>query len=416
MAITPEEHLDWILKQVKPVQVQQLDVLADFTKVHGAVLAEDVLSAHPLPLWDNSAMDGYALRSCDVATASSSAPITLAVRGEVAAGSSWDPVLEAGQCVRIMTGAPLPTSADAVVRVEDTTALDGVERWDANSIELRAAVRPGNDIRHRGEDKQAGQLLARTGEQLSAAGISALAAAGISTVQVRCAPSVAVLITGSELQSIGAELQRGQIPESNSLLMRGLLSEAGFSQITMQRCVDEPETVREQLQALGSTHDVVISTGGVGPGNHDVMRIVLDAEPEVRAVRVAVRPGQPQCTGRLAAGAMIFALPGNPVSAAVSFELFVRPALLAMQGSSTVQRPRFRATAIEGWRGASHRLQVLPIVFDPQDGMRCIPAVHAGSISHSVGGFGAAQGYALVGAERGDVSAGDDVEVIRIVG
>ncbi|WP_431711098.1 molybdopterin molybdotransferase MoeA [Glutamicibacter uratoxydans] len=416
MALTPEEHLAWILTQVPTLPAQPLDLVTDFARLHTAVLAEDVLAAHPLPLWDNSAMDGYAVRCADLTSTSKQQPVILDVLGEVAAGSSWDPVLAPGQCVRIMTGAPLPTDADAVVRVEDIRAVDTQEPWSAQRVEFLTPVAPGKDIRRRGEDKEAADPVARAGQRLSAAGISSLAAAGVTRVQARPTPSVAVLITGSELQPIGTKLERGQIPESNSLLIRGLLGEAGISQITMHRCGDDPDSVRQQLRTLGSTHDVVISTGGVGPGNHDVMRMVLAEEPAVRAVRVAVRPGQPQCAGRLESGAMMFALPGNPVSAAVSFELFVRPALRAMQGSSTVQRPRFKATAVTGWRGAKNRLQVLPITFDPADGTRCLPAVQAANISHSVGGFGAAEGYALVGADRGDVAAGEQVEVIRVIG
>nr|WP_280909633.1 molybdopterin-binding protein [Leucobacter exalbidus] len=232
------------------------------------------------------------------------------------------------------------------------------------------------------------------------------------------------MVTGAELQPLGAQLSRGQIPESNSLLMRGLLAECGITRVHVARCPDDEATVRAQLAKLGATHDLVVTTGGVGPGTRDVMRIVLADEPEVRAVRVAVRPGQPQCTGRLTAGAWIFALPGNPVSAAVSFELFVRPALRTMQGCADTSRPRLRATAAASWRGATGRLQVLPVIFtqDPEPSiapaaseLRCLPAVHAGRVSHSVGGHGAAEGYALVGPETGDVHEGDQVTVIRVV-
>lgn len=415
MAITCEEHLDWILEQVRVLVPERLDLVKDFPALHGSVLAQDVAAAHPLPLWDNSAMDGYAVRSADLAAAGGTHPVELEVLGEVAAGSNLDPDIGPGQCVRIMTGAPLPSTADAVVRVEDTQPADGGGQWATQRVRILAAVEPGKDVRRRGEDKQVGAPVAKTGQLLSAAGLSALAAAGIHEVLVRTAPKVAVLITGSELQPIGAALGRGQIPESNSLLIRGLLAEAGIRQVTMERCADEPQAVRQRLAELGATHDAVISTGGVGPGTHDVMRLVLADEPGVRAVRVAVRPGQPQCTGRLTGGAMVFALPGNPVSAAVSFELFVRPALRAMQGSCSVHRAKSTATATVGWRGSKGRLQVLPVVFDPKDATACTPAVHASSISHSVGGFGAAEGYALVGAETGDVAAGDSVDVIRVI-
>lgn len=228
-------------------------------------------------------------------------------------------------------------------------------------------------------------------------------------------PKVAVLITGAELRTPGLPLSRGQVPETNSLLMAGLLAESGIQAATVVHCVDDIEAVREQLAILGATHDAVLSTGGVGPGAYDVMRQALESEPEVQAVRVKIRPGQPQCAGRLAAGAMVFALPGNPVSAAVSFELFVRPCLRSMQGHREVLRPTLRAVAAVGWRAAAGRVQVIPVVFEHGAQLRCAPAVQAQSISHSVGGFGAAQGYALVPAGITQVNPGDEVEVLRMV-
>lgn len=416
-------------------------------------------------------MDGYAVRAHDTLGATGDAPAKLTVLGEVAAGSPWDPPLARGECVRIMTGAPLPSDADAVVRVEATVGDRGANAaagdtaaagelagtaghvatgarvipdrralaWADRNVRVTAEVVPGTDVRGRGEDLVAGELVARAGDPLTAARASALAAAGIADVLAREAPSVAVLVTGAELQPMGAPLLRGQIPESNSILMRGLLAEAGITRVSVERCPDDESSVRARLAELGATHDLVVTTGGVGPGTRDVMRIVLDEEPGVRAVRMAVRPGQPQCAGRLRAGAWVFALPGNPVSAAVSFELFVRPALRAMQGHTQTERQRLTATAAVDWRGAKGRLQVLPVRFvgtgegtvgatsaaDPdQSGMRdqdspgalwCVPAVHSSRVSHSVGGFGAAEGYALVGPETGDIAAGDRVSVIRVV-
>lgn len=404
-----EVHREQLLSQVLVLASQRIEVAGGLGTLHGAVLAEDVTSSHPLPLWDNSAMDGYAVRSADIADA----PTSLQVIGEVPAGSSWDPALKTGQCVKIMTGAPIPTDADAVVRIEDTSAA--VDGWDASTVQITVQVPAGKDIRRSGEDKHAGVLMAYAGEQLTAARLSALAAAGASTLTVRTMPKVAVLITGAELRTPGDQLSRGQIPETNSLLMTGLLAESGVQAATVVHCVDDIEAVREQLELLGATHDAVLSTGGVGPGAYDVMRQVLDSEPQVQAARVKIRPGQPQCAGRLAAGAMVFALPGNPVSAAVSFELFVRPCLRAMQGHREVLRPTLRAIAAVGWRAAGSRLQVIPVVFEHGDQLRCAPAVQAQSISHSVGGFGAAQGYALIPAGINQVNPGDEVEVLRML-
>ncbi|NQD39601.1 molybdopterin molybdotransferase MoeA [Glutamicibacter halophytocola] len=404
-----ETHRARLLAQIAPLAPQSIEVSGGFAALHGAVLAEDVASAHPLPLWDNSAMDGYAVRSGDT----SAAPVALEVIGEVPAGSGWDPRLEPGQCVKIMTGAPIPSDADAVARIEDTSAAIG--GWDVDTVQVNVQVPPGKDIRRSGEDKAAGDLMAYAGETLSAARLSALAAAGASTLVVRTAPRVAVLVTGAELRAPGEDLSRGQIPETNSLLMAGLLAESGIQAATVVHCVDDICAVREQLDILGATHDAVLSTGGVGPGAYDVMRQVLEAEPGVQAARVKIRPGQPQCAGRLESGAMVFALPGNPVSAAVSFELFVRPCLRAMQGHREVLRPTLRAVAAVGWKAAAGRMQVIPVVFQHGPTLRCAPAVQASSISHSVGGFGAAQGYALVPAGATQINPGDEVEVLRMI-
>lgn len=404
-----EAHRARLLGMVEPVAVQDIEVATGFSALHGAVLAEDVGSAHALPLWDNSAMDGYAVRAADTAEA----PVRLEVIGEVPAGSGWDPKLEPGQCVKIMTGAPVPTEADAVVRIEDTSAA--TQGWDIPTVQVNVQVPAGKDIRRRGEDKAAGEPVAHAGETLSAARLSALAAAGASILAVRTAPKVAVLVTGAELRTPGTRLTRGQIPETNSLLTAGLLAEAGIPAATIVRCTDDIAAVRQQLEILGATHDAVISTGGVGPGVYDVMRQALEQEPGVQAARVKIRPGQPQCAGRLAAGAMVFALPGNPVSAAVSFELFVRPCLRAMQGHREVLRPTLRAIAAVGWKAAAGRLQVIPVVFEHGDQLRCAPAVQASSISHSVGGFGAAQGYALVPAGTTQINPGDEVDVLRVI-
>lgn len=410
MALVPQEHLAWILERIPCTPTRLLPL----GEALGLILAEDLTAGHPLPLWANSAMDGYAVQAQQTTGACAQDPVSFSLVGEVAAGSAWDPPLGPGQAVRIMTGAPLPSQADAIVRVESTVGDDGPGSWASDHVQVVQSVVPGQEVRQRGEDVQTGQLLATAGDRLTAVRISALAAAGIFEVTVRMPPKVAVLVTGAELQPLGAPLGRGQIPESNSLLIQGLLTEAGISEIGMYRCPDDVTEVRARLAELGASYDVIVSTGGVGPGTKDVMRLALEEEPRVQAVRVAVRPGQPQCTGPLQSGAFIFALPGNPVSAAVSFELFVRPALHAMQGRSQLQRAQLTATAAVSWRGTYGRLQVLPVAFEPGEELRCIPAVSAQRISHSVGGFGAAQGYALIGPERGDVSVGERVSVIRI--
>lgn len=426
MRITVEDHQQWILDRIGRLAVSRLPV-ADAL---GLTLAEDVRGDLALPLWDNSAMDGYAVRAADIATATPEAPIRLTIAGEVLAGSPDDPVIAAGSAVRIMTGAPIPSDADAVIPVELTRGDVEGEDWGHTNVDICARMPPGANIRRRGEDVPAGALLAEAGQQLGAARRAALAAAGVEQVTVRPRPRVAVIATGSELRESGQPLSRGQIPESNSLLIAGLLQELDITPVRVARSADNADDFSAVLRRVSETCDVVITTGGVGPGTHDVVRIALESEPDVRAVRVAVRPGQPQCVGRLRpslgpvnggpagadSSAFLFALPGNPVSAAASFELFVRPALLAQQGRSSVHRLRLSARATVDWRGAENRLQVLPVIIteDASAELTCTPSVNPRAVSHAVGGHGAANGYALVPADRGDVRAGEVVSVILV--
>ncbi|SJN10116.1 Molybdopterin biosynthesis protein MoeA [Leucobacter sp. 7(1)] len=409
--VTPETHLAWILRRIPllaPISVS-------LREAHGLTLAEDVTAPHALPLWDNSAMDGYAVRASNLATATPDTPVSLRIVGEVPAGSPADPELPTGTAVRIMTGAPLPSAADTVVPVEHTRGEHPGEQWAESSVAILRAPVPGAHVRRRGEDVSAGSILARSGDHLGARRIAALAAAGVSSVRVRPRPRIAVIATGSELRGPGETLSRGQIPESNSVLIASLLAEHGIVPETVTVNADDADAFGARLAELAPTVDVIITTGGVGPGRHDIVRIALEAEPGVRAVRVTVRPGQPQCAGSLRGGAWIFALPGNPVSAAVSCELFVLPALRHAQGRRDTQRPRLAATAEVGWRGASERLQVLPVRITVADGvLRCRPAVDPGGVSHAVGGHGSADGYALVAAERGDVAVGEQVDVILV--
>ncbi len=419
----PNEYLRSILAQIHPTDSERISIADAF----GLALAEPVAAGFDLPRWDSSAMDGYAVRAADVASATEEAPVSLRVVGEVAAGSGLDPVLDLGTAARIMTGAPLPTSADTVVPVELTLGEgnnDGTHTgarnepgeeisWADNVVRVLHQVALGANVRRRGEDVRQADQLARPGDTLGSARVSALAAAGAATVTVHRPPRIAIVSTGSELRQPGEMLRRGEIPESNSLLISGLLREAGFAATTVEHCADSEEELSERLTQLATSHDAVITTGGVGPGRHDVVRIALSSEPQIRSIRVAVRPGQPQCSGRHSAGAFIFGLPGNPVSAAVSFELFVRPALRKLAGHARQEHGRFTAIVEQGWRGKSGRLQVLPVKLRHSEAeLLCSPAVAAQRVSHSVGQHGLTDGYALVESERGDVAAGETVDVI----
>ncbi|MGO1183629.1 MAG: molybdopterin molybdotransferase MoeA [Micrococcaceae bacterium] len=444
--VSAEDWRQWLSTQAAPTPVVEVAVAG--AEALGRVLAEDAVSRYDLPLWANSAMDGYAVRAVDVAGAGGAGVavgpgrVTLRVLGEVPAGSSADPEIPAGCAVRIMTGAAVPTDADAVIPVERTRSADAQDgpdtpsstegpadskpdTWANERVEILAPVPVGANIRRAGEDTRAGSVLAPAGTRLTAARQSALAAAGLDRIRVHAAPRVAVVVTGSELRAPGEAPQRGQIPESNSVLIAGLLRELGCEPVAVRHSHDDAAGVRALLAELCREVDVILTTGGIGPGTHDVVRIALEPEPGVRGAEVAVRPGAPQRAGLLGDGTLVIALPGNPVSAAVSFELFVRPTLLGMLGAARTERPRLSAVAGTDWRGALGRLQVLPVrleqtgrngddAADDAPQLRCVPAVNPRGVSHAVGGHGTADGYALVAEDRGDIRAGETVPVILV--
>ena len=408
---TAEEWLAYVLRTVPRLQSETVPI-ADAI---GRTLAGEVYPVHALPIWENSAMDGYAVRSADLAPLDEGAPVHLTLVGEVPAGSPLDPPVCEGQTVRIMTGAPLPSDVDTVVPVEYTHSDRTGEAWAKEVVTIVTPVTAGSNIRAAAEDIKKGELLAAPGQHLTPARASALAAAGIAHVHTRRFPRIAVVITGSELVAPGNELARGQIPESNSVLISGLVCDAGLPAPHVVRSPDDAPSLAAELERLSLDFDVIITTGGVGPGTHDVVRIALEDEPGVRAVRVAMRPGQPQSAGKLRAGAFIFALPGNPVSAAVSFELFVRPALLTMQGRSEVHRLRVPTIAAEAWPGKAGRLQALPVAVGVEEGaFVCRPSVNPRGVSHAVGSHGGTDGYALVEPARGDITAGETVTVMLL--
>lgn len=399
--VTVDAHLDRVLATVAPLRRVETVRLADAA---GRTLAASVDARVDLPGFDNSAMDGYAVRRADVATADD-APVVLDVVADVPAGSAGDVAIGPGQAARIMTGAPIPSGADAVVPVERTDA--GIER-----VAILAAPRPGHHIRRRGEDLHAGDRVLGTGVVLDARRIAAAAAAGLAELPVAAVPRVAVVATGSELVEPGAPLGPGRIHDSNSLLLAALVTEAGGVASETLRLPDDPGALRDWL-ATRHPCDLVVFAGGVSVGAHDVVRHVLGELGTVDFARVAMQPGAPQAFGALPDGTPVFGLPGNPVSVAVSFEAFVRPALLRLLGRTDVRRPTLRAVVEHGWHSPAGRRQYMPIALaSPEGDLAVRPASAGGAGSHLVAGLAAADGFAIVPEEVDDVAAGDLVEVV----
>lgn len=396
--ITIDEHRARILQAAGRLPV----VVCGLDDAQGRVLAVDVISRWPTPLFDDSAMDGYAVRSSDAV-----AGAVLRVVADVAAGSHEDPALGPGEAARIMTGAAVPTDADAVVPLEQTDLGTAVRAAAPERITVLVAPEPGAHIRSRGEDAPAGALAAASGTPLGPWQLSAIASAGAEQVTVHPAARVAIISTGSELIAPADTPRRGQIPESNSVLLRAAVRDAGAIATSVRTVADDATALR---RALGSVDaDVVILSGGASVGAFDVVKAVLGDEHGVRFDQVAMQPGRPQGFGVLDAGMLAFCLPGNPVSVAASFEMFVRPALRQLAGFATVDRPRVIRTAGTAWTSPKERVQILPAVFDDET---VRPATSGGSGSHLVSSLAAATAFAVIPAETDRVEVGDPVTVM----
>lgn len=331
--LTLEQALEKILGAIQPREIANQD-LFDLPRGY---LAGDVFSAIDLPRFDNSAMDGYAVRAAELATASTENPRRLKVSQHLAAGvASWNGI-KTGECARIFTGSPMPAGADAVVMQEDVRVL-GTE------IEFVEAVKPFENVRLRGEDVKAGERLAETGEAVTTGMIGLLGAAGAGTVPIRWEPQVAILASGNELFDPGEGLSAGGIYESNRAMLGRFAEEAGAEVELGPILRDSIEETEEGFRKAFNTHDVVITSGGVSVGEHDHLKEAFARIGGAASFwKVAIKPGKPFVFGTLNEK-FWFGLPGNPVSAAVTFLLLLRPALLKMQGAREISLPRLPGT------------------------------------------------------------------------
>jgi molybdopterin molybdotransferase len=428
-------HLAIVLGSVDPLP----PVRVALDEARGLVLAEDVLTVTDTPPFDNSAMDGYAVILADLLEASAQNPITLPVVADLAAGTDQNPRLVPGQVARIMTGAPIPDGADAVVPIEDTD--QGTEQ-----VTILQAPKPAAHIRRAGEDAHAGDRVLRAGSVLWPTRVAAAASAGTSSVLVHPAPRVAVISTGSELVTPGSPTRRGQIPDSNSFLLSAAVAEAGGIPVRIGAVPDDDDVLRAVLTELAGQVDVIVLSGGVSVGAYDVVKAVLKPLGTVDFGPVKMQPGKPQGFGRWPAtdsvpGPLIFALPGNPVSAYVSFEVFVRPALRRLLGQETLHRRTVTATVVDGWRSPPGRAQYMPVILTHRtadaeddnadsstdgsadnsaddsangsaDNIEARPASRGGSGSHLVAGLAQANGLAIVLEDTTHIRGGDLITVM----
>lgn len=434
-----EDYVSQVLEPLSPLKDDRLEL----GRAHRRVLAEDVTAAVPVPPWTNSAMDGYAVRAKDTTGACPQTPVVLPVSGDVPAGAAPRPLAE-GTAQRIMTGAMLPEGADAVVKVEDTDQAPGPHPLPER-VEIRAAVAPGLSVRRAGEDVAAGDPVMAAGTRLSAAAISALASVGLGSVLVRPQVRVAVVSTGAELRDAGQALEPGTIPDSNSLLLAGLVAEQGAVCTSVARSGDTAEALAEVLQQAASGADLIVTSGGVSAGAFDPLTMLAKAQRSEQApvhldfVKVAMQPGKPQGHGWVLADdgrrVPIICLPGNPVSVLVSFTTIVAPALARLAGQDAAggteplpDRPVLTARAAMGWRTPPGRRQHVPVRFteaptgsgvrsDVDDGAGLpwvTPTHRLGSGSHLVASLPAAQALAVVAAEVEAVEIGDELPLIPL--
>jgi molybdopterin molybdotransferase len=320
-----DEALARILPRFRALASETIPLLQS----NGRILAEDIRASHDIPAFASSAMDGFAVRAADVG----SPPVSLRVVADIPAGTAPTVPVRAGEAARIMTGAPLPEGADAVVPVESTDQqfLPGEKAAFPTEVSVREAVRPGAFTRPAGEDATVGSLLLSRGRRVSPAAMGMLAAAGKGTVDVIRRPRVALISTGDELVGPEEPLAPGQIRDANLYTLYGLVESSGGTPIAIARAKDTLTDVsRAFRQALESQPDIIVSSAGVSVGAFDVVRAVIESMGAVDFWRVNVRPGKPLAVGHIE-NVPFFGLPGNPVSAMVTFELFVRPALLVMQ-------------------------------------------------------------------------------------
>jgi molybdopterin molybdotransferase len=368
----------------------------------GLALAEDLRSPISLPPFDNSAMDGYAVRSVDVVDASADHPVDLPVAEDIPAGRTDLVPLLPGTAHRIMTGAPMPSGADAVVPVEYTDA--GTER-----VRFFSATGPGRNVRKAGEDVTEGRTVLGVGTELGPAQLGLAAAVGRAELVVHRRPRVLVLSTGSELVEPGQRLLPGQIYESNGIMLAAAVREAGGAAELLRFVPDDVAEFRAALTPRLSTVDLVVTSGGVSAGAYEVVKDAL-AEHGVRFTKVAMQPGMPQGAGRYL-GVPVVTLPGNPVSSHVSFEVFVRPALRAAAGHVAPHRPRTAARLTELVRSPAGKRQYLRGDHDPATGQ--VRPV-GGPGSHLLGALAGANCLIDIPEEITELPVGATVDVLRL--
>ena len=406
MLVSVDDYREGILAGLEPLDPITLP-LADS---HGCVLAEDVVAQWPLPSFDNSSMDGYAVMASDVSSAAEASPVTLTVIDDVPAGSRADVALRPGCAVRIMTGAPIPSGTDCIVPVEVTDA-------GTDSVEIREQVVAGSYIRRAGEDVIIGDVVVRAGTLLSSRQLAVIAAVGRGHVVVYPRPRVAVLSTGSELVEPGTPLSKGMISDSNSFLLVSAANEAGAQAYRVPPVPDDAEAFSAAISDQLHRADLILTSGGVSMGAYDTVKEVFSSYGTVEFTKVAMHPGMPQGHGVVGESdderIPVITLPGNPVSSYISFQNFVRPAINKLRGLGSTDRPRRAAEVTKPLDSPQSKRQFARGRF-LDDGR--VEPVGGGQGSHVIGGLAQADCLIVIPEGVAHVNAGDTVDVVDLRG
>ncbi|NEE01129.1 molybdotransferase-like divisome protein Glp [Phytoactinopolyspora halotolerans] len=398
------DHLSDILETIRPLPALDVHLL----DAHGCVLTEDVVAPWPLPQFDNSAMDGYAVLADDVSDATEESPVELPVVADIAAGDLDVSAISSGLCARIMTGAPMPAGADAVVPVEQTDG--GTAR-----VRIMAPAKLGAHVRHAGEDVSAGDAVLGAGTYIGAPQVGLLAAIGRDRVVVRPKPRVVVISTGSELVEPGNPVSLGQITDSNSFTLTAAAREAGAIAYRIPPIPDDPDRLLGLIEDQLVRADLVITTGGVSAGAYDVVKEVLSRLGTVAFEKVAMQPGKPQGFGTVGEeNTPIFTLPGNPVSAFVSFEVFVRPAIRKMFGAARLHRQSVKAVLQQTMRSPEGKRQFARARLQPSSDGSYLVTPLGTQESHRLGDLAYANSLIVVPEHVTEVTAGQVVDAMRL--
>ncbi len=347
------KHVLDCMQRLEELEVPLLDAL-------GLNLACDAMAENDIPPFDNSAMDGYAVRAADVAGASPGNPVELAVLGDLPAGYTADASVGPGQAIRIMTGAPLPEGADTVIPVESTRAGDA-------RVEILEGLPLGSHVRKAGEDVKTGEKVLAAGTAIGPAELGMLASTGYARVRCFRRAVAGIISTGDELVGVDEELKPGKIRDSNSYTMYGMVREAGAEPLRLGVVRDDAALLERTIMDNAERVDLFITSGGVSVGDYDMVKDVLGKLGEMNFWKVAMRPGNPQAFGHVG-GKPLFGLPGNPVSVMVSFEQFVRPALLKMMGRALIFRPEVVAVLDTPVGRKTGRMEFVRVILEWRDG------------------------------------------------